>query len=203
MFWGFLTFGLCIASFGRQHCAFPEQVLHKGAALEVYHRPYGQRGLSILVGCDRWCSQAIQSWFFSRTFMSGTLSFQDIPSILRRDLIWNCSSDRRWCWYSVHVSLPYNREVRTIALYTCTFVFSEMFLFWKTLLRSLPNAQFACWSLKWISSSRWQFAEIWLPKYLKQFTSFRGKQSYNCNNNGILLHPAKSEKENKHVRNET
>ena len=57
----------------------------------------------------------VTDFVLCRTSKSGILSFKVTPNILRRDR----TRDRRWLYYIVSVTLPYNREEIIIVYYYC------------------------------------------------------------------------------------
>ena len=64
-----------------------------------------------------------------RTSTLVTLSCQDMPKMRRMLLTWQLFSLFSCLAYVIHVSLPYNKVLRTQALYTAIFVFTVSLVF--------------------------------------------------------------------------
>ena len=64
-----------------------------------------------------------------RTSTLVTLSCQDMPKMRRMLLTWKVLSLFSCLAYVVHISLPYNKVLRTQALYTAIFVFTVSLVF--------------------------------------------------------------------------
>ena len=101
--------------------------------LPVMSSPYSSC-FGNLVSCIRITCPVHRSWAFkimasmlvvsalSKTFKLVIRSCQRMPRIDLRQRMWNCSNCFRCLLYRVHVSHPYRRLVRTMALYTFSFV---------------------------------------------------------------------------------
>ena len=98
----------------------------------------------------------------SRTFGFVIQSWQRTPSREWKARMWKCSSGFTCPRYSTQVSHPYWREVKTTALWTISFVETQM-LWW--LCTSVPPPLalgLLCRSWMWFPSF-----EMMLPRYLK------------------------------------
>ena len=105
----------------------------------------------------------------SRTFGFVIRSWQRTPSREWKARMWKCSSCLTCPRYSIQVSHPYWREVKTTALWTISFVEKQM-LWWlcTSVLPPLMLGLF-CWSWMWFPSFK-----MMLPRYLKLSTFASG-----------------------------
>ena len=100
-----------------------------------------------------------------------TRSFQVMPRMRLRLVVWKASSFLMWRRYGVHVSELYSTVEKHTARYTAALVFILRLLLLKTLLHNLPKAAEAELIRESISASRLQSWAIVLPRYLNFSTA--------------------------------
>ena len=157
---------------GRPRFRFPELSLPYMSCLGSLHS-------SIRIMCPShrsWAFRIMVSmlvvWALSRTSRFVTQSCQWMFTIICRFLMWNFSSCFRCLLYKVHVSHPQRRLVRTMALYTFSFVDSQMLYWFRMRARRWSRAWLALQILVFISLSRLLSLLMVLPRYVKSATVF-------------------------------